>query len=69
MSIKMRKVISLVTSLGKIYIKRPEYKKRRESVLLYTPYEGPILANQISRKVGLFARKLEVSHSPLLLNF
>ena len=27
------------------------------------PYEGPSLANQISRKLGLFDRKLEESHS------
>ena len=28
-----------------------------------TSYEGPILANQKSRKLGVFCRKLEGSHS------
>ena len=28
-----------------------------------TPYEGPNLANRISRKLGVFDRKLEGSHS------
>ena len=29
----------------------------------YTPYEGPSLADQNSRKLGVFNRKLEGSHS------
>ena len=29
----------------------------------YTPYEGPTLANQKSRKLRVFGRKLEGSHS------
>ena len=29
----------------------------------YMAYEGPDLANQISRKLGVYARKLERSHS------
>ena len=31
--------------------------------LVYTPYEGLSLANQISRKLGIFERKLEGNHS------
>ena len=30
----------------------------------YTPYEGPSLANQKSRKLGVFGRKFEGSHTP-----
>ena len=30
----------------------------------YTPYEGPSLANHNSRKLGVFGRKLQGSHSP-----
>ena len=29
----------------------------------YTPYDGPDLANQTSRWLGVFDRKLEGSHS------
>ena len=29
----------------------------------YTPYEGLNLANQISRKLGIFDRKLDENHS------
>ena len=29
------------------------------AAIFYTPYEGPTLANKISRKLGVFDRKLE----------
>ena len=32
-------------------------------IVSYTPYEGPNLANQKSRKLGVFGRKLEGSYS------
>ena len=35
----------------------PRYKN-------YTPHEGPSLVNDTSRKLGVFGRKLEGSHSP-----
>ena len=34
-------------------------------LLKYTPYGGPILSNQINRKLGIFDRKLKVRHSLL----
>ena len=46
-----------------------------ESVVLegitgqYTPYEGPNLTNMNSRKLGVFNRKLEGSHSPFHCHF
>ena len=36
---------------------------RTHSLHDYTPYEGLNLANQISRKFGVFDRKLEGNHS------
>ena len=35
----------------------------------YTPYEGLNLANQKGRKLGVFGRKLEGSHSPVYWYF
>ena len=35
--------------------------------MVYTPYEGPNLANQKSRKLGVFGQKLGGSHSPFHL--
>ena len=32
----------------------------------YMPHEGPCLANQTGRKLGVFARKLEGTHSIIL---
>ena len=36
-------------------------------VLLYTPYKGFNLANQMSRKLGVFGRKSEGSYSPCIV--
>ena len=42
---------------------------REEPPYLYMPYEGPSLANQNSRKLEVYDRKLDGNHPTILLSF
>ena len=44
-------------------------ESEKKSVLRITPYEGLNSANQKNRKLGVYGRKLEGSHSPCYCKF